>query len=53
MDSYMAENLLRWRRQSDFGTDDDYVFVSETVKGKQPKQPEKRVGASVYCPDLR
>jgi hypothetical protein len=41
MDSYMAEDLLRWRRQSDFGTDDDCVFASETVKGKQPKQPEK------------
>jgi integrase len=53
MDSYMAEDLLRWRRQSDFATDDDYVFDSETMKGKQPKPPEKRVAASVYCPDVR
>ncbi|HEV2486481.1 MAG TPA: site-specific integrase [Terracidiphilus sp.] len=44
MDSYMAEDLLRWRRQSDYASDNDYVFASETMKGKQPyKQP--------YCPD--
>jgi hypothetical protein len=33
MDSYMAEDLLRWRRQSDYASDDDYVFASETMKG--------------------
>jgi hypothetical protein len=53
MDSYMAEYLLRWRRQRDFATDDDYVFASETMKGKQTKPPEERVGASVYCPNVR
>ena len=53
MDSYMSEDLLRWRRQSDFATDDDYVFASETMKGEKPKPPEKRVAASVYCPDVR
>ena len=36
MDSYMAEDLLRWRRQSVYASDDHYVFVSETMKGKQP-----------------
>jgi site-specific recombinase XerD len=36
MDSYMAEDLLRWRRQSGYTSDDDYVFASETMKGKQP-----------------
>ena len=40
MDSYMAEDLLGWRRQSDFATDDDYVFASETMKGKQPYWPD-------------
>jgi integrase len=40
MDSYMAEDLLRWRRQSDYASDDDYVFASETMKGKQPYWPD-------------
>jgi hypothetical protein len=34
MDSYMAEDLLRWRRQSIYASDDDYVFVSETMHEK-------------------
>jgi integrase len=36
IDSYMAEDLLRWRRQSDYASDDDFVFASETMKGKRP-----------------
>jgi integrase len=36
MDSYMAEDPLRWRSQSDYASDDDFVFASETMKGKQP-----------------
>jgi integrase len=36
LDSYMAEDLLRWRRQSAYPLDDDYVFASETMRGKQP-----------------
>jgi integrase len=40
MDSYMAEDLLRWRRQSDYKSDDDFVFASETMKGKQPYWPD-------------
>jgi hypothetical protein len=40
MDSYMAEDLLRWRRQSDYAADDDYVFASETMKSKQPYWPD-------------
>jgi len=40
MDSYMAEDLLRWRRQSDYASDDDFVFASETMKGKQPYWPD-------------
>jgi integrase len=30
----MAEDLLRWRRQSDYASDDDFVFASETMKGR-------------------
>ena len=40
MDIYMAEDLLRWRRQSAYPLDDDYVFASETMKGKQPYWPD-------------
>ena len=40
MDSYMAEDLLRWRRQSAYTSDDDYVFASETMRGKQPYWPD-------------
>ena len=40
MDSYMAEDLLRWRRQSTYTSDDHYVFASETMKGKQPYWPD-------------
>src|SRR3984885_6303485 len=40
MDSYMAEDLLRWRRQSVYASDDHYVFASETMRGKQPYLPD-------------
>jgi site-specific recombinase XerD len=40
MDSYMAEDLLRWRRQSPYPMSDDWVFASPTVKGKQPYWPD-------------
>ena len=40
MDSYMAEDLLRWRRQSTYTLDDNYVFASETMRGKQPYWPD-------------
>ena len=31
---------LRWRRQSVYASDDDYVFASETMRGKQPYWPD-------------
>jgi hypothetical protein len=40
MDSSMAEDLLRWRRQSPYPMDSDYVFASPTMKGKQPYWPD-------------
>jgi site-specific recombinase XerD len=40
MDSYVAEDLLRWRRQSVYASDDDYVFASETMRGEQPYWPD-------------
>jgi len=40
LDSYMAEDLLRWRRQSAYPLIDDYVFASESMRGKQPYWPD-------------
>jgi integrase len=40
LDSYMAEDLLRWRRQSAYSQDDHYVFASEAMKGEQPYWPD-------------
>jgi len=40
VDSYVAEDLLRWRRQSPYPMDSDYVLASPTMKGKQPYWPD-------------
>jgi integrase len=40
MDSYMAEDLSRWRRQSPYPMETDYVFASPTMKGTQPYWPD-------------
>ena len=40
LDSYLAEDLFRWRRQSAYPLIDDYVFASESTKGKQPYWPD-------------
>jgi integrase len=40
IDSYMAEDLLRWRRQSPYPMATDYVFASPTMKGAQPYWPD-------------
>jgi integrase len=40
LDSYMADDLRRWRRQSGYPGDDDYIFASETMRGKQPYWPD-------------
>ncbi len=40
LDSYMADDLRRWRRLSVYPMDDDYIFASETMKGKQPYWPD-------------
>jgi integrase len=36
MDSYMAEDLLSWRRQSIYSSNDDYVFASEKMRESSP-----------------
>jgi site-specific recombinase XerD len=36
----MAEDLLIWRSQSIYSSKDDNVFVSETIKRKQPYWPD-------------
>jgi integrase len=40
LDSYMAEDLLRWRRTSPYPMPHDWVFASPTMKGKQPYWPD-------------
>ena len=40
LDTYMAEDLRRWRRQSEYAELDDYIFASETMRGKQPFWPD-------------
>ena len=40
MDGYMAEDLLRWRRQSPYPMPLDYVFASPRMQGKQPYWPD-------------
>jgi integrase len=40
MDSYMAEDLQRWRRICSYPMDSDWVFASPRMKGKQPYWPD-------------
>ncbi|WP_049780872.1 tyrosine-type recombinase/integrase [Terriglobus saanensis] len=40
LDIYMAEDLQRWRRRSAYPMEDDFVFASETMRGKQPYWPD-------------
>jgi len=40
LDSYMAQDLLEWRRTSPYPMPHDWVFASPTMKGKQPYWPD-------------
>lgn len=40
LDSYMAEDLLRWQRMSPYPMPSDWVFASPTMKGMQPYWPD-------------
>ena len=40
MDEYMAEDLRRWRGNSPYPMDGDWVFASPRMKGKQPYWPD-------------
>lgn len=40
LDSYMAEDLLRWQRNSPYPMPSDWVFASPTMRGKQPYWPD-------------
>jgi integrase len=40
LDSYMADDLLRWQRMSPYSTAGDWVFASPTMEGKQPYWPD-------------
>jgi len=40
MDSYMAEDLLRWRKACAYPMEGDWVFASPRMKGRQPYWPD-------------
>lgn len=40
LDGYMAEDLLRWRRQSPYPMAADYIFASPYKNGNQPYWPD-------------
>ena len=40
LDSYMAEDLSRWRRESPYSMQSDWVFASPTMGGKQLYWPD-------------
>ena len=40
LDSDLAQSLLAWRRMSPFNQEDDWVFASPEMRGKQPYWPE-------------
>jgi len=40
LDSYMAEDLFRWRRVSPYAMPIDWVFASPTMRGRQPYWPD-------------
>jgi integrase len=40
MDQYMADDLLRWRRLCPYPMDDDWVFASPRMRGRQPYWPD-------------
>jgi integrase len=40
MDQYMADDLLRWRRLCPYPMDDDWVFASPRMHGRQPYWPD-------------
>ena len=40
LDSYMAEDKFRWRRETAYPMPGDWVFASPTMRGKQPYWPD-------------
>jgi hypothetical protein len=42
----IAEDQLRWRRQSAYAMPDDYIFVSKTMREEQPFGPTTHESAS-------
>jgi integrase len=40
LDDEMIADLLRWRSETPYAGDDDWIFASERMKGRQPLWPE-------------
>ena len=49
LDSFMADDLLSWRRATPFNRTEDWVFASITMKGTQPYWPENLMRRYVWA----
>jgi len=47
MDQYMADYLLHWRRLCPYPMDDDWVFASPRMHGRQPYWPDNLMKRSI------
>jgi len=48
LDSFMAHDLLSWRRATPYNRSEDWVFASITMKGTQPYWPENLMRRYVW-----
>jgi hypothetical protein len=48
LDVYMAEDLLGWHRPSASPLIEDYVFASESMRGKQPYWPDNLMKRHIW-----
>ena len=48
LDSFMAHDLLSWRRATPYNRMEDWVFASVTMKGTQPYWPENLMRRYVW-----
>jgi integrase len=43
LDQHLVADLLHWRSQTPYAGDEDWIFASERMKGKQPLWPENLI----------
>jgi integrase len=49
LDSFMAHDLLSWRRATPYNRTEDWVFASVTMKGTQPYWPENLMRRYIWA----